>query len=117
MNAEETLIKLMVLNAVAKCSECGHVYHLEDVNVLGRQEQLWFLMMSCEECHSQGLVAAVLKEREDDEAVECETAKPAAAPLQELPDFGRVTSDDVLDMHQFLRRFVGDFQQLFDEQA
>jgi hypothetical protein len=105
----------MILSAVTKCSSCGHVYELENVNVLGHQDDLWFLMVSCEKCHTQGLIAAVVKDgSEAGEDIDGEDLP--VAEILELPENrGLVTADDVLDMHLFLDNFSGDFRELFDE--
>ena len=105
---EEKLIKKFMTSI--KCSACGQHYEVDNVQILGHQEDLWFLSVSCSVCHTQGLVAAVIKE---------EHRKPemitdlTAAELIKFRKVNRVTGDDILDMHSFLEGFDGDFSGLF----
>lgn len=99
------------LMATMKCSVCGQRYEATNVNVLGHQEELWFLSVFCSSCHSHGLVAAVVKEGKSPET---------ATDLTETEHYRSSDSedigvDDALDMHNFLRDFQGDFASLFDK--
>lgn len=117
MKAEEGIIKRMVLKAVTKCGVCGHGYTVEDVDVLGHVEGLWFFLLNCGECHDQGLVAAVVKEDEDSEVTDWEIEEVSedvpVEVLQRPPDQGTISNDDLIDMHLFLKDFDGDFRRLF----
>jgi hypothetical protein len=92
-----------------KCSVCGQRYESGNINVLGHQEDLWFLRVSCSACHTQYLVAAVVREGRAPEVITDLTE----AELDKFMNAGRVTADEVIDMHNFLRNFDGDFSQLF----
>ena len=106
---EEGLIKKLM--ASIKCSVCGQRYEVDNINVLGHQEDLWFLSVSCPACHTRCLVAAVIKEDRIPEV----TADLAKAELDRFRNVSRVTTDDVLDMHNFLKGFDGDFSRLFSQ--
>lgn len=95
------------LIASMKCVVCGHGYDRSNVSVLGHKEALWFLSVYCPSCHSQGLVAAMLQENGKIELTE-----------NERDVFGKkgpVSGDDVLDTHNFLKDFDGDFARVFLE--
>jgi len=90
-----------------KCAVCGRRYEPANVNILGHREDLWFISVFCSSCRSQGLVAAVVKEGKLPEVI---------TELTEVEE-GRfstpVESDDLIDMHAFLKDFGGDFSALF----
>jgi len=90
-----------------KCSVCGEQYQADNVSVVGHHEELWFLRVFCAGCRSQGLVAAVIKEGEYQEDT------PELEEAFAFVDCGPVGADDVLEMHEFLRSFDGDFKGLF----
>ncbi len=103
----ERFIKKLLSNM--ECGICGQHYHSSNIKVLGHREDMWFLSVFCPNCQSQGLVAAVIKEGKMAEVTtdltKAERSKfSAAPPLQ---------ADDVLDMHNFLKGFKGDFFTLF----
>ena len=107
MKMNDKFIRKLLANM--KCGVCGHNYESTNVNVIGHQEDLWFVSVFCPSCKSKGLVAAIVTEDKPAEAIteltEAERTKFSAAPS--------IDSDDVLDMHTFLEKFGGDFSFLF----
>jgi len=93
------------------CVVCSEEYDEEDVAVMGQQEQLWMLMVSCHHCGTQGIILAMVKEDEEIEFVTDLTPEE----LERARGLPPVTGDDVLDVYQFLRDFDGDFVRLFSE--
>lgn len=90
-----------------KCAVCGQQYEAHDVALLGQEEEFWFLRMSCPICHTECLVAIATAEDGEPELF---------TDLNELEGRLRVTADDTLNMHNFLKDFDGDFIQLFERQ-
>ena len=103
---EERLIKKLM--ASMKCESCGQHFEVYNIDVLGHREDMWFLRVLCSVCHTQCLVAAIVKKGEKPEAVTDLTET-------ELDEFREklIEVDDVLDMHHFLKDFEGDFSRLF----
>ena len=104
---KENVIKRVMTSM--KCGVCGQRYESANVNVLGRQEDLWFLKVFCSACHTQYLVAAVIKEGRAPEVITDLTR----AEVNKFKSAARLTADEVLDMHNFLKTFDGDFSRLF----
>lgn len=97
------------LMSTMKCGVCGQRYEISNVNVLGHRDEMWFLSIACPSCHSQALVAAVIKEGKPTEVVTDLTEAELAKFARRDP----VKGDDVLDIHNFLKGFDGDFFKLF----
>jgi len=106
---EENLIKRFMTSI--KCSVCGQRYEVDNVKVLGHQEDLWFLSVFCSACQTQCLVAAVVKEGRMPKV----TTDLTEAELDRFKKLDKLTADEVLDMHSFLKGFDGDFFQLFGQ--
>ncbi len=104
---ERVIIKLM---SSMKCEECGQNYESYNVDVLGHREDMWFLRVHCPACHTQCLVAAVVKEEKMLEEVNDLTDAEVGEHQRET-----IVVDDMLDMHNFLIDFDGDFSQLFHQ--
>ena len=104
---EEKLIKRFMTSI--KCSVCRQRYEEDNVKVLGHQEDLWFLSVFCSACQTQCLVAAVIKEGKAPKV----TTDFTEAELDKFKKMDKLTADEVLDMHSFLKSFNGDFSQLF----
>ena len=106
---EEKLIKRFMTSI--KCSVCGQRYEVDNVNVLGHQEDLWFLSVFCSACQTQCLVAAVIKEGKAPKV----TTDLTEAELDKFKKIDKLTADEALDMHSFLKDFDGDFSRLFSQ--
>ena len=121
-NTSEKQIKRIVLNRMERCSVCHHSFEPDDIHVLSRKADMWMMVVQCTECHARNFVAAVLGDGDPSEAqlalrrlsqgygdpeIGSDDARPAG------PAEPTVSVDDVVDMHEFLRDFDGDFQKLF----
>ena len=106
---EERLIKKLMTSM--KCEECGQNYESFNIDILGHREDMWFLRALCSSCHTQCLVAAVVRE----DRVVAETEEPATAEVYEHQGEA-IEIDDVLDMHNFLVEFNGDFSSYFGQE-
>lgn len=111
-------VRRIVLSVVEDCIQCQQRFSVDDMRVVGRNGNLWVLAVRCPGCASQSFVAAVVGEHDDGTTVEA-----AAIDLidEDTSDFETdaldhaepVEVDDVLDMHQFLEEFDGNFMRLF----
>ena len=104
---EEALIKRLMSSI--ECGVCGQHYEADSVDVLGHQGDLWFLKALCSACHTRCLVAAVIKEDRVPKAITDLTG----AELDRFSNMSGLTADEVLEMHNFLKDFDGDFSRLF----
>ena len=94
---EESMVKRLI--ASIKCGVCGQRYAVNSVGILGHCENLWYLKAHCSACHTQSLVAIVIKEDGLPEPVTDLTEEE----LDKFGDTGVLTADDVLDAHNFLK--------------
>ena len=108
---EDNLIKELMTSI--RCSLCGRHYEVDNITVLGHQEDLWFLRAFCSACRTYCLVAAVVKQDRVPKVVTDLTQ----SELDRFRSLSRLEADEVLDMHNFLKDFDGDFARLFNEEA
>lgn len=121
--AREQRIKQLILAAVTRCSECRQQYALDDFAVIGRRDHLWMVTVICEGCQSQGFITAVVESSAQDLTG---TGPPRSRryKLSELsPEEARrfaastpVSTTDLLDLHDFLTDFDGDFITIFGKE-
>jgi hypothetical protein len=120
-NTSEKQIKRIVLNRMERCTVCHHTFAPEDIHVLSRKADMWMMVVQCTECHARNFVAAVLGDGDPDEAqlalrrlsqgyAEADEEIEGAATEAAGPP---ISVDDVVDMHEYLRDFDGDFERLF----
>jgi hypothetical protein len=100
------------------CSSCGRAYRSSHIRVVAQRDELFFVDLSCRRCGAESL-AIVTVESDDPDMPRLDVGDlmDAAAVLSEAPetDEPAVSVDDLLAMHDFLGRFDGDFQGLFDD--
>lgn len=118
MDTSEKQIKRIVLNRMERCTVCHHVFAPDDIQVLSRRDDMWMMVVTCTECHSRNFVAAVLGDGDPDQA-QLALRQLSQRNEPEFPEVvitsavDPVTIDDVLDMHEFLVDFDGDFSRMF----
>ena len=130
MDTSEKQIKNIVLNRMERCSVCHHVFAPEDIHIVSRKPDLWTMVVACTECHARNFVAAVLGDGDPDQAqLALRKLSEQSRARDDVPAFADdaagepgaagepVTVDDVLDMHEFLKQFDGDFDRLFRASA
>lgn len=112
MEPDNTDVRRTVLSVLDTCSQCQGSYAIDDIRIVGRNGNLWVLTVTCSDCQTQAFVAAVVGDQEqDDDRVE-QTARSEASDSAGAAE-SALTVDDVLDMHEFLESFDGDFHSLF----
>jgi hypothetical protein len=112
-------VRRIVLSVVEDCIQCQQRFSLDDMRVVGRNGNLWVLAVRCPECASQSFVAAVVGEHDDGTTVEAAAIDLIDEESYDLePEFADpVTVDDVLDMHEFLDVFDGNFLRIFNRRT
>jgi len=105
---EEGVVKKLVTSMT--CDVCGQFYELDNVDIIGRNKDLWFLKVSCSRCSSEALVAASIDRSRSSKFV----SDLSAMEVEKFKDMQALTTDEMLDMHNFLRDFQGNFSELFD---
>lgn len=108
---DESNIRKMM--ASAKCSGCGQRYEIENIEILGHHDDMWFMSVFCVACRAQYLVTAVI----DEEGAPERVTDLSTAELEKFRDTENLKVDEVLDMHRFLKKFDGDFSRLFSEET
>lgn len=122
MEISEGHIKRIVVRRLDRCRVCHRHYEADDVNVISRQDEMWMMSVECTDCHARNFVAAVLNEGDPAQAelalrrlTELNEQLQPIGPSQEIvAEAGeQVTASDVVDMHEFLSEFDGDFAAMF----
>ena len=107
---EEGLVKRLITSV--KCESCGQNYGVGDIEVLDRGQKMWFLKVLCSSCHSECLVIVTVKDMRGLEVATDLTE----AEMNRFADVEAVVVDDVLDMHNFLKKFSGSFSRLLEQE-
>lgn len=132
MDSSEQQIKRNILDRMDRCTVCHRDFGADDLKVVRRERGYWVVAVTCGDCHNRNLVAAVLDDGDTTEArnvlkemsnsagfdISFTPIEDSPVELEPAPKAGPlVNAADVLEMHEFLAHFNGDFQRLFREQA
>jgi hypothetical protein len=103
---QERLLKQLL--STYRCQNCNRRFDRDRFGVVARHEKLWVVSAKCTKCHSQQMFWVSLKDG-------VQPAPNEVTPLERrrLEALPQLSYDDVLDMHEFLSRFDGDFRNLF----
>jgi len=101
------LVKHLV--ASIPCAICQHCNAPDNVHVVDHRGEIWVMVVKCSHCGTKGLVFAMIKEEEPE--VVADLTSQEWARFREMPE---INTDDVLDVHEFLRDFDGDFVSLLE---
>lgn len=115
---------LIELVAQRRCVICHRPYGRDGVRILGRRDDTWMIAVTCRHCRAQALMVASPESQTGD--IHFTRQQPQRPPImydvtyeewlafQQKPP---ISEDDVLDMHEFLKDFDGDFQALFGQRG
>ncbi len=80
---------------------------MKNIDVLGHEQETWYLKIRCSACNCESLMAAVI--RENRVSVTTDLNVTEVTRFEKAP---AITADDMLDMHNFLKTYNGDVARL-----
>jgi hypothetical protein len=104
---QERLLRQLV--GTFRCEVCRCRFDGDHVRIAARHEQLWIISVRCRRCRHQQVFWVARNSDEDEAAITDLTDEEELRFAAMTP----VTGDDILDVHQFLEAFDGDFKRLF----
>jgi len=100
------------LLASIPCAVCDQPYKSNDIEVVDHHEEIWIVAVKCGHCGTKGLVFAMITEEKPE--VVSDLIPQEWARFKKMP---QIDADDLLDVHEFLQDFDGDFVSLFEGEA
>ncbi|MBI4127377.1 hypothetical protein HY463_01585 [Candidatus Peregrinibacteria bacterium] len=108
MNFQDLKIIIGQIKKKIACLECKTKYSDEDIEMIGSLgDELTFFYAVCPNCDMEAVIN-----------VNIETAEMLTPRLERLgsaPRGGKIESNEILDMHNFLKDFNGNFIEAFKE--
>lgn len=109
MNFHDLRIIVNQIKRTLKCPKCKGRYTDDDIEIIGSlgDEQIYFHAW-CVECETESVINVV---------VDPTWFNEPEPHLGTAPRMGHVSSNEVLDMHNFLKGFDGNFSALFEKKS
>lgn len=96
-----------------RCPVCNHRYTADDIMIIDHKDEMWLMALSCSECETRGLVFAIVRDQQTQVEPLTELTPEEIARFEER---GAITTDDVLNLHDFLRDYQGDVAELLGDE-
>jgi len=110
MNFHDLKIIVGQIKKNVKCPKCSSRYSDEDIELIGGLgDEQHFFHTTCMKCQSESVVNVSLQFDNNG----APTIPNDLKRLGSAPRMGHISADEVLDMHNFLKQFDGDFNNLF----
>ncbi|MDQ2743763.1 MAG: hypothetical protein M3Z66_15920 [Chloroflexota bacterium] len=103
---------LKQLISTFRCHVCRQSFEHERVRVAARDEALWVVSVRCGLCRNQQIFLVQHRERRTESLL----LDLSEDEQEQFTDMTPVTGNHVLDMHDFLKTFDGDFKGLFSRE-
>lgn len=107
---EENFIRKLISSI--KCGSCGQHYEESRMDIVERNDELWFIKVVCSSCHVGCMVAAIIREDKQPKLITDLTEDE----IEKFKDMSDIGEDDLLAMHDFLKNFDGDLSDMFRQE-
>lgn len=102
MNYSELQIIIKHLKKAVSCNNCKKKFAPEGLEIVSTFKSEALLHLNCFNCHNEILVHVAIVSNQEKSTLNIRTHKP-----------GEISQNEILDMHNFLNQFNGDFKELF----
>lgn len=94
------------IQAEMRCPRCQSHYKKEDIVVLGCINNACLVHLDCGIC-GNSLLATIM--------INSQISKKIPGSKEQIPSKEPLNSDDIINLHQFLKDFNGDFKKIFGD--
>lgn len=108
MNFHELKHLIAKIQKTLPCRDCGTTFKDSQIRIIGTVLNEGYFMALCGQCKNKTLINVQLQNN---------ARKQRLLKNGVAGEIKQVTADDVLDIHNFLKDFKGDFAQLFEKKS
>lgn len=117
MNFKDLSIIVHQIKKNIPCPKCQESYSEEDITFIGSLwDEFTFFHAHCFQCEAESIINVNLQ-MDHQKMVLPKEKEPSKKRLGNAPRKGKVSTNDILDVHNFLQNFDGDFENLFRQEA
>ncbi len=114
MNFSELQQIVKHLKKEIACHTCKKKFANENMQVISTYQNEALLQMNCFHCSNQLLVhVAIVNQQQEKGSLKDTNIKTSTEQAPEYAYHGEISKNEILDMHNFLNQFNGDFKELF----
>lgn len=96
------------------CPKCNGNYASKDLSVLSSMGNRCLIIAKCDECDTPIMISAVVRYEGDlKEPRNIITEQRKIMDIKDIEESDMVSTDDVVQIHQLLKNYSGDFSEIF----
>jgi hypothetical protein len=111
MNEKDLFKLLEAIRHTLKCPLCARLYEQEEIKFLGTFNAACLLEMNCQDCGLAVMATVLINNKLNGDKPSINIREKTEAPPVDEEDI--VTSDEIINVHKFLKNFDGDFKKAF----
>jgi len=110
MDREYLRLLLKNLQSLMRCPNCGHRYTIDEIKLRGQSGSTFHLQLNCSECGAPVQASVAISGNLSEMA---QSVAPKISDIQ-IPKRNTkpITSDEIIELHEYLKDFDGDFSNL-----
>lgn len=103
------------LQQMVRCPQCAGVFNEKDVELVAGIGQSYFVKMSCSRCGISVMASMMNMDstRTNQAGAGFLGERKKVMPVAARKNIGRITTDELIGLHQYLKDFAGDFKAVF----
>jgi len=99
------------IQTMMRCPSCGAKYGTDNIHFLGQLEMAALIQLDCQSCGLPVMATIIVSDK--NQATSPKVFSDISQDEIDLSNREPVSTDSVVDMHQFLKGFDGNFDTLF----
>ena len=109
MNSYQLQELIKNIRTMMRCPSCGANYESDNIHFLGQLDMAALIQLDCQSCGLPVMATIVVSDKNN-----AQTKILSDLNKEDLESASKdpVTTDHVVDMHQFLKKFDGNFEGL-----
>lgn len=112
MNSYQLQELIKNIQAMMRCPSCGATYESDHIHFLGQLDMAALIQLDCQSCGLPVMATIIVSERNQPQAkLMSDISREDLKHGSKDP----VNADTVVDVHQFLKAFDGNFEEIFDK--
>lgn len=112
MNSYQLQELIKNIQAMMRCPSCGATYGENHIHFLGQLDMAALIQLDCQSCGLPVMATIVVSEKQQAAMPKLMT-DVSREELRGVQNRDPVSTDQVVDTHQFLKDFDGNFEKLF----
>lgn len=112
MNSYQLQELIKNIQTMMRCPSCGAKYEADHIHFLGQLDTAALIQLDCQSCSLPVMATIIVAEKGSGQPRILSDI--SQEDLEEAPT-DPVETDHVVDMHQFLKTFDGDFESVFSD--